>query len=212
MALFKGYFFDLDGTLIDTASSFEKILFELEWIKTPLDSTAQFLCGVDTRALIDYLLGHDIGDTKDHHRLFINHYEHHLDKFVIFYPDAIKLLETIKASKITVGIISNKDDPLCQKIAKIFELDLDLVLGSGVLKYKKPHPAPLLHAALKLNLHPHDCLYVGDMPTDLRAADLALMHSLFASYGCYLQFDPHFHYRNEIKQLKDMLGIFKTYS
>jgi hypothetical protein len=45
------------------------------------------------------------------------------------------------------------------------------------------------------------------MLTDLRAAQLSLMHAIFARYGCYLHFDPHFHYRSEIESLNDIAEL-----
>jgi len=208
MSLFKGYLFDLDGTLLDTPTSFEKMFFELEWITEPLTPTAKFLCGIDTRALLDYLLGHELGDIRKHHEYFLAYYDKNLDRFTTFYPGAIELLTEIKQNQRKVGIISNKEHHFCEKINELFNLDLDIMLGSGVLGYKKPHPAPLLYGANQLELKPYECIYVGDMPTDLRASHLALMHGVFARYGCYLEFNPHYHYRQEVDSVSEISTIF----
>ena len=204
MSLFKGYFFDLDGTLIDTSACFEKILLDLNLITTPFDATAKFLCGVDSRALIDYLLGHEYGDINNLHAEFIDYYDSNLALYTFFYPGAQDLLISLKKNNLKTAIISNKDNVLCQKIAKIYDLHVDIVLGSGFLNHKKPHPAPLLYTMAKTRLSPKECCYIGDMPTDLRAARLALMPGYFARYGCYHYFDENFSYSREINSLSEL--------
>src|SRR2546423_95468 len=47
----------------------------------------------------------------------------------------------------------------------------------------KPHPEPLLAAALALKVDPADCLYVGDAERDIIAGRAAGMRTLIASYG-----------------------------
>ncbi len=206
MSIFKGYFFDLDGTLIDTAAGFEQLLIDLQWIEKPLDPIAQFLCGVDTRALLDYLLGHELVNISSLHSEFIQHYNKKIESYTFFYQDALDVLKILKELGKKTAIISNKNNISCQKIASIFKLNVDYVIGSGILPNKKPHPEPLLYVAHQLNIHPFDCFYLGDMPTDLRSARYALMNGFFARYGCYLHFDKNFKYYKEIDSLTDMIS------
>ena len=47
----------------------------------------------------------------------------------------------------------------------------------------KPDPAPLLEAARRLSLAPSTCVYIGDQPTEMRAAHAAGMACLGAAWG-----------------------------
>ena len=208
MSYFKAYLFDLDGTLVDTAAGYEQLLFELEWIKSPLDNTAKYLSGVDVRALIDYLFYGVQIDIAERTQFFLDYYSANLHRSILFYPGALDTLETLKKHKLVVGIVSNRNNIYCQQIQKIYDLNLDIFMGSGIIPYRKPHPAPLLYAANKLNLKTTECFYLGDMPTDLHASHLALMHAAYCRYGCFHFFDPHFHYRQEIDSLEDITKTF----
>ncbi|MBM3257544.1 MAG: HAD family hydrolase [Candidatus Liptonbacteria bacterium] len=46
-------------------------------------------------------------------------------------------------------------------------------------KNHKPHPDPLLLAAKRLNINPHECVYVGDSPTDVEAGRAAGMKTIW---------------------------------
>jgi phosphoglycolate phosphatase len=57
------------------------------------------------------------------------------------------------------------------------------VVAGDTLPQRKPHPAPLLHAAELLGLPAEGCLYVGDAERDIQAARAAGMPVLLAAYG-----------------------------
>lgn len=203
MPHFNAYLFDLDGTLIDTIKTFETLMADLGWLETPLDPTEIFLCGVDSRALIDYRFGREVGDIGPMHAQLIKLYHDNMADVTFFYPYARELLSSLRARGAQVGIISNKDHSLCMNLQEHFNLDLDIFLGSGIVGIKKPHPAPLLYACRELNRRPQDCFYLGDMPSDIEAARYSCMPVGFARYGGYLAFDKDFHFHREIDKLED---------
>ena len=57
------------------------------------------------------------------------------------------------------------------------------MVGADTTAHRKPHPAPLIHAAKLLELPRRDCLYVGDYPTDVQAANSANMISVAVAWG-----------------------------
>lgn len=209
MAQFQAYLFDLDGTLIDTAKTFEKLFDELGWLDKPFDNTEIFLCGVDSRALLDYRFGREVGDINPMHQQLIQSYQDRMSEVTFFYPHARELLSSLRSSGHKVGIISNKNHRLCMTLQEIFQLDVDLFLGSGIVGIKKPHPAPLIYACLELGLTPQNCFYLGDMPSDLESARYACMPAGFARYGGYLAFDHSFHYHREINGLDEFEEILQ---
>jgi phosphoglycolate phosphatase len=62
------------------------------------------------------------------------------------------------------------------------------VVGGDTTPHAKPHPAPLLEAARRLNVAPHACWYVGDDERDIVAGRAAGMGTVAARYG-YLGVD-----------------------
>ncbi len=201
---FDGYFFDLDGTLIHSGRAFEQALYDLGWIKSPLDTYGNYLAGVDTKALLQYVLEIPAGQL-DVHNDFINHYEKNLIHYSFYYDHVAECLTQLKAHGKSLAIISNKPDKLCQEIAERFPVKFDFVLGAGVLSVKKPDPAPLLHAAEALGLAPSQVVYIGDMPTDLEASERAKMHGIYAAYGLYRYKDPDFKHIHQIEGLLELI-------
>jgi len=59
----------------------------------------------------------------------------------------------------------------------------ETVVGGDETTRHKPHPAPLLLAAERLDVEPRDCAYVGDSPFDVRAAKAAGMYAVAVTWG-----------------------------
>jgi N-acetyl-D-muramate 6-phosphate phosphatase len=60
----------------------------------------------------------------------------------------------------------------------------------GTVSERKPHPAPLLHAAQSLGVAPAQCIYIGDAERDVLAARAAGMDVFVALFG-YIPADEH---------------------
>ena len=59
----------------------------------------------------------------------------------------------------------------------------DFTLGGGVIKEKKPSPAPILYAMEKLGAKPGETVMVGDSSNDILAAKAAGVSSVGLTYG-----------------------------
>jgi len=69
--------------------------------------------------------------------------------------------------------------------------------------YHKPHPGPLLLAAKRLKLRPHECVYVGDSLSDVEAAKAAGMKVIL--YGGRTHSDADAHTR-AFKKLPEVIA------
>ena len=193
--------FDLDGTLLDTmpdlTAAVNVALGRQGRDGLGRDEVAA-LVGHGLRALADdvrtAVLARDAagdaeagGEALDSERLFvdlIDYYEAHSLDLTRPYPGILYLLERLAAAGIRLGVVSNKQDELCRAVvAHFFDEQFDIVLGMRPDLAPKPAPDMALAAARHWQLDPARIAYVGDAPTDVRAALAAGMRSIGVSWG-----------------------------
>ncbi|WHP04519.1 MULTISPECIES: HAD family hydrolase [Acinetobacter] len=187
----KAVLFDLDGTLIDTAADFVRIIqqmcrdeqrpvVEAEIIRTQVSEGA--------RAMVKLVYPEmDVTDPVflAHRQRFLDIYGDKIvvdtDLFTGMYP----LLEELEASQIPWGIVTNKPRGLSELLLAALNLTercAVLVCPEDVSK-TKPDPEPMYLAAKQLNLEAKDIIYVGDHPRDIDAGRNAEMYTILAAYG-----------------------------
>ena len=101
-----------------------------------------------------------------------------------------QVLDALTRWHIKSGIVTNKaawlTEPLLEELG--LRARFACVVSGDTLAERKPHPAPLLHAAALADAAPSECIYVGDAERDVQAAHAAAMPALVANYG-YLRAD-----------------------
>lgn len=187
----KAVLFDLDGTLIDTAADFIRIIQDMcrdkgcdivaaEQIRTQVSEGA--------RAMVKLVYPElEVEDPVflGHHQRFLDLYGADIavetDLFEGMYP----LLEQLEQQHIPWGIVTNKPRWLSEALLKALNLTercAVLVCPEDVSK-TKPDPEPMYLAAAQLGLEPQQCIYVGDHPRDIDAGRNASMYTILAAYG-----------------------------
>jgi phosphoglycolate phosphatase len=83
------------------------------------------------------------------------------------------------------GIVTNKPSALTESLLAHLGLGglAGTVVSGDTLPQRKPHPAPLLHAARAIGIEPRDCIYLGDAERDIEAGRAAGMRTVATSYG-----------------------------
>lgn len=185
--------FDLDGTLVDTATDIQRALNRVLATDDlpPLDVGAvRLMIGggpklLVTRALqkLDIEAGQYVIDRLTD--LFYDEYLRQEDGESRLFDGAETCLEQLKAAGTRIGLCSNKPDEHCQKL--VSELGVaryfDVIQGSSTGLPKKPDPAPLLKTVERLGTMPTATLYVGDSETDVLTARAAGVAVVLVSYG-----------------------------
>jgi phosphoglycolate phosphatase len=101
------------------------------------------------------------------------------------------LLDGIVGAGMTWGIVTNKParftDPLVPQIGLAHA---GCVISGDTTPHAKPHPAPLLEAARRLELDPTHCWYVGDDLRDIEAGRAAGMITVACGWGYCGSIDP----------------------
>lgn len=190
--------FDLDGTLVDSASDIaaavNRLLFELGHAEVD-EATVRSWIGDGVQQLITQALRHagDLREVADVLPRFMQHYEDCLLLDPQLYPGVDATLKTLQQRDVRMAVCTNKPAPLvpplleAMGIAKYF----DAVTGAGDLPERKPHPAPLLHLAQRFDTPIGQCLMVGDSSADAGAAIAAGAPLVLVSYGYRRAFDLH---------------------
>jgi phosphoglycolate phosphatase len=187
----KAVLFDLDGTLIDTAADFIRIiqqmcreegraLVEPELIRTQVSEGA--------RAMVKLVYP----ELELEDPVFLQHRQRFLDMYgadiavdTDLFDGMYPLLEQLETNDIPWGIVTNKPRWLSEALLEALNLSQRcavLVCPEDVTR-TKPDPEPMYLAAKQLNLAAEDCIYIGDHPRDIDAGRHARMPTVLAAYG-----------------------------
>ncbi|MEO5881066.1 MAG: phosphoglycolate phosphatase [Caldimonas sp.] len=190
-------FFDLDGTLIDSAPDLagacndmriERGLAALpyERLRSMVGSGARGMVGAGFGLKPD-----DAGymELRDE---FLRRYEARMTLETRIFPDIPPMLARLGEMGIAWGIVTNK----ATRFATPLVAALGLAEAAGTLvcgdttAHSKPHPEPLLEAARRLDVLPQTCIYVGDDRRDVEAGRAAGMRAVVAEWGYLGAGDP----------------------
>lgn len=190
--------FDLDGTLVDSASDIaaavNRLLAELGHAQVD-EPTVRSWIGDGARQLITSALQH-AGETQTVDAVmprFLRHYEDCLLLDPQLYPGVESTLQALQTAGVRMAVCTNKPAQFVPPLLAALGIDgyFDAVLGAGDLPERKPHPLPLLHLAEGFGVDITQCLMVGDSAADAGAAIAAGAPLVLVSYGYRRDFDLH---------------------
>lgn len=214
----QGVLFDLDGTLLDTAldlgGALNDLLVEEGRPILPAEAIRPH-ASHGSGALVKLGFGLEQGPDFDRLRQrFLDVYAGRVARETQLFPGGEELLLALEAAGLKWGIVTNK--PAFLTIPLVSALGLAsraaCVVSGDTLPQKKPHPAPLLHAATLAGLAPTACVYLGDAERDIQAARAAGMTPLVALFGYLGERDDPLAWGadgvvSNLTQLLDWLGL-----
>jgi 2-phosphoglycolate phosphatase len=182
--------FDLDGTLIDSAPDLAGAANELRaahgLAALPYDLFRPMV-GSGARGML--AVAFDIG--PQHERFtelrddFLRRYELRMTQQTRLFDAVDAVLDALDSKRRPWGIVTNKaarfTDPLVRSLG--LHPRAATVIAGDTTPHSKPHPAPLLEAARRLELDPAKCIYVGDDVRDVQAGRAAGMTTAVAAWG-----------------------------
>jgi HAD superfamily hydrolase (TIGR01509 family) len=169
----EGWFFDLDGTLMDTDDqTVERLAQRLSFIgaqraerlarravmfsETPLNNliTALDVVGLDPPL---FFLSQLLGSRKSP-----------LFPIIDGVDELLRYLE----ARATLAVVTTRSREAASTFLEQHHLRerFDALVTRESTRRLKPHPAPILYAASQLGLTPERCAMVGDTPADVRSA------------------------------------------
>lgn len=186
----KALLLDLDGTLIDTApdmvATLNRILMRHNQAEVdPL--VASKLVSNGAGALLNFGFGRCLEEPRLQPLIaeFLQDYAAHVSDQSQPYEGMLEVLDSCTENSIRWGVVTNKPLELSRALLENLGLfkDCSILLGGDSLPLKKPHPAPMLHSCMVLNLAASECLYVGDHERDIQAGKHAGMDTAAALWG-----------------------------
>jgi len=190
-------FFDLDGTLVDSAPDMVAAMQRLraERGEPPANGAAvgavvskggramlrRGFPGVD-ETLIENLLPR-----------FLDLYAQAIATYTTTFPGVDDVLATLEGRGVHWGIVTNKPGWLARSLLAALKLDTRCaaMVSGDCLPQKKPDPAPILRACTLANVEPARSVYVGDDLRDIEAGRNAGMRTIAAGWGYLDGEDPH---------------------
>lgn len=188
--------FDLDGTLLDTAGDLIAALNHImqEDNVAPInESIMRKHVSQGAKAMISVAYDCDTNSDLCQQRWqrLVNYYAQNINIHTGFFATMDNVLDTLEASGIKWGIVTNKPafltDPLMQRLG--LDQRTKCIVSGDTLAYSKPHPAPVLHACDLLGCRPEETVFVGDDERDIVAGREAGTKTLAACYGYILDSD-----------------------
>jgi 2-phosphoglycolate phosphatase len=180
---------DLDGTLLDTAPDMVGALNELRQEKNlgpvPFEQ-ARRRVSHGAAALVRMGFPEVVDSAFETLReRFLEIYSRRLCVESSVYEGIAESLARLESVGIPWGIVTNKPawltEPLLEQLA--LRQRASVIVSGDSLPERKPHPAPLLHAAERLGIVPAQCIYIGDAERDVLAARAAGMKVFVALFG-----------------------------
>lgn len=191
----KAVFFDLDGTLVDTAPDMVTALQQLQvehgvrpvHYELGRSHVSNGALGLLRLAFPDHLI------TPESPLLceFIDRYAAQVCEKSSVFAGLEALLERLDKALLPWGVVTNKPAHLTDPIMAALGLSARSVctVSGDTLPTRKPDPAQLLHACEIAAVAPTDSIYVGDAARDIEAGNRAGMATIAATYGYVVSSD-----------------------
>ncbi|MBI3304158.1 MAG: HAD family hydrolase [Deltaproteobacteria bacterium] len=176
----RGVIFDVDGTLADSVGFFYEIALEvLKLAGAPPASKERVyeLMRLGDAAPLEKLFPPDFPDpaatlkriVDDRMHEWMRRYHHETEAI----PGSIELLHDLYTRGLRLGIAtsSGRALPFLDRwgVRHLFSG----IVGREDVEVRKPHPEPVLKCLGHLGLDPHEVVYIGDSPIDIRAGKAA---------------------------------------
>ena len=183
--------FDLDGTLADTlediADNMNRVLAGMGFPVHEYDAY-RFYVGGGLKNLAVQCLPEN-ARTDDviaacHDRMVAEYHNNYINKTRL-YDGIPELLDALLLQGVKMAVLSNKADPLTQKICSILlkNWKFEIILGATERFPRKPDPAAALFISRQMDVNPANIYYLGDSDADMKTAVAAGFYPVGAGWG-----------------------------
>lgn len=181
--------FDLDGTLLDTApdmiAALNAICAEEGLDEVPYERARCFVSNGAIGLLRLAFSDREPLQDSPLHRRYLARYAERLVVETRLFPHLDTLLDSLDASAIPWGVVTNKPGHLTEPLMAAMGLGLRsaCTVSGDTLPERKPHPRPVLFALEQMAVCPGQSIYVGDAPRDIASGRAAGTQTVAVRYG-----------------------------
>ncbi len=188
---YRAVIFDLDGTLADTladiADTMNRTLAVYGYPVHEYDAYRFYvgngLKNLVTRSLPKTARTEDV--IKACHDRMVADYELNYINKTRLYAGIPELLDALSQQKIKLAVLSNKADPITQKICTVLlkNWKFEIIMGACDRFPRKPNPKSALFVADKMGVLPENIYYLGDSNVDMQTANAAGFFAVGVAWG-----------------------------
>lgn len=186
----EAVFFDLDGTLADTAPdlgrALNRLLSEQGRAEVP-HAVLRPHVSAGTRGMlrVGFGIAPDDATYPALHKRFLDIYALALCEATTLFDGIEPLLDELDARGIAWGVVTNKPERFTLPLMEALGLATRAaaIVGGDTTAHAKPHPLPLLHACIVAGVAASASAYVGDDQRDIQAGRAAGMRTFAAAWG-----------------------------
>lgn len=190
MPSLKAVLFDLDGTLIDTAPDFVRVVNQLlkeDGLSPICENRIRQNVSAGSRALVQlaYQLHADDPKVESIRQRLLDLYEQELAVASKPFDGIIELLAKLGDHNIPWGISTNKPEHYTRLLMEQLPLtpQAAIVLSPDQVPNAKPAPDSLIIACEHIGCDTTEAIYIGDHQRDIECGQRAHMPTIAAAYG-----------------------------
>lgn len=187
---YKAVFFDMDGTLLDTAKDLipeiQMCAKNFGFNPAPEKKILEFV-GISSRSMLSAATGlpleHPTIDKMI--KYFHSRYEKVAGINAKLFEGLGEILEELERNKIPWGIVTNKKEVFAQITAQRQNLAhrTIAIIGGDTLGVSKPDARVLKYACAMANVLTSEAIFLGDSETDIKAAQNSGLKSIACLWG-----------------------------
>lgn len=196
--MFEAYFFDLDGTLVETAPEIADAVNDtLRYFDWPVVTQQQVndWIGHGTKELLIMALASVTkssveavrvsDDLKQALPIFDRYYQERCGTRSHLYPHVKEVLTRLRQQGSKLAVVTNKEGRYTDIVLRVHGLtDLfDIVISGDSFPVKKPNPTSVQNCLARWNVLPQQALFVGDSSIDAQTARNANIPVWLLPYG-----------------------------
>lgn len=194
----NAYFFDLDGTLVETAPEIADAVNDtmryFGWPEVAQQQVNDWI-GHGTKELLIQALASvtntPVGevrgspDLKEALPIFDRYYQSRCGTRSRLYPNVREVLATLRARGCKLAVVTNKEGRYTDTVLRVHALHeaFDVVISGDSFPVKKPDPIGVVDCLARWGLQGADALFVGDSSIDAATARNAGISVCLLSYG-----------------------------
>lgn len=191
----RAVLFDLDGTLLDSAPDLghaANLMRERRGLPALPEAFYRPRASSGARGMIEaaFAITPEHPAFEAYRSEYLDTYARVLTRQTRPFDGVPELIEALRRGGLAWAVVTNKIERFALPLTAALPLfaSAGAVVGGDSTPHAKPHPAPLLEAARRLQVPAQACIYVGDDERDIVAARAAGMPAVAARYG-YLGVD-----------------------